>query len=166
MSFFAEFKASEICQCRASQIRGSLFPREYACLTRAHATHIPERHQNAGSSKCLCLPSPSLLRTCWKCTNLKVRSPDFFFLITFYPFPVIFILLLFLLLSLKAMNRNGCRWSSVVKAFSKWSVAINTEGSNNEFFRHFHTEFANALKGKYVFQCSKWRIISSLKNGT
>lgn len=51
LSFFAEFKASEICQRRASQIRGSLFPREYAWLTRPHATHIPERHQNAGSQQ-------------------------------------------------------------------------------------------------------------------
>lgn len=44
-------------------------------------------------------------------------------------------------------------------------VSINTEGSN-EFFRHVHTEeYAEAMKAKYAFHCSKLEIISSLNNG-
>lgn len=40
---------------------------------------------------------------------------------------------------------------------------VNPEGCNREFFSHLHTEeFAKTMKAKYVCQCSKLKIISSL----
>lgn len=48
-----------------------------------------------------------------------------------------------------------------VKGIKQWTV--NTEGCNSEFFSHLHTEeFSKAMEAKYVFQCSKLKIISSL----
>lgn len=128
---FCWIKASEICQRRASQIRGSLFPREDAWLARAHATHIPELHRNVGPQQ---MPVHTLYLLCMKAV-LKVHLFEgqvswlFFFFITFYPFPII-VLLLFLLLSLKAMNRNWCRWSSVVKALGKWPLILKEATSS------------------------------------
>jgi hypothetical protein len=38
---------------------------------------------------------------------------------------------------------------------AEWGVSANTEGGDNEFFKHSCIEFAEAMKAKYVCQSSE-----------